>query len=247
MKTLLLVVLFFGSIFSITAFAQSNKFLNKTDINAGFSFADGNNIGRCSRFTGAFLKTNADRDLNLSPYFSVSSFGTSSAAHGSHYNTDQLTRKQRTQVLAGLSTDEAPHLGIRYRMNQTTLGFNVGIVPPFANHQHFASIGSSFGWHLWGTSKKTDLKPWYVNASFAGVSYSLWYTRITNARGKLVYGAIHLGRDFNITSRIATTFSIGPIAQLYAKTHNDTGVKEGFYFYHYPGIDMAIFYRLQKV
>jgi hypothetical protein len=156
-----------------------------------------------------------------------------------------LTFKQRTQITAGLTTTDAPNLGVRYRIGQTLLWCNVGI-GTLGRGRYFLTVGPSVTRHLWGTSKKTDLKPWYVKLGLTGVTYALPLTPRDTESARLIYAKVQLGRDFNFTRRVGTTFSIGPSARVYLKW-NRPDRTSNIDLINYASFDMNIFYRLQKI
>jgi hypothetical protein len=160
----------------------------------------------------------------------------------------QLTFKQRTQLTTGISTTDAPNLGVRYRISQSQIGLNAGydFIAMKWNNQ-YVTIGPSFYQHLWGKSKQTDLKPWYLKMGLTGEYYSL-YLDIdrTTYKGQIVYWKLHLGRDFNIGKRAGITFSMGPNAQLYRKWTFPETHSEGFEFKKFYSFDLSFFYSLQK-
>ena len=159
---------------------------------------------------------------------------------------ESLTFKQKTQLTAGVSTTDAANLGIRYRLNQSQLWCNIG-VGGIGRYNRFFTIGPAFSQHLWGTSKNTDLKPWYVKLAFTGVSYSMQLTRLERETAREVYTKVHLGRDFNITKRAGVTVSVGPSGRVYRKWNRPYERAAKIDLINYASFDLNLYYRLQKI
>jgi hypothetical protein len=168
------------------------------------------------------------------------------AIAGSNGYGQRLTFKQRTQITAGLSTTDAANLGARYRIKQSQLWCNIGL-SAIGRNNHFITVGPAFSQHLWGTSKKTDLKPWYLKLAMTGVDYSLQTTRIFAERAQILYAKVHLGRDFNITQRAGVTFSIGPSARIFHKWNRPDDQPRTIDLINFASFDLNIYYRLQKI
>jgi hypothetical protein len=156
----------------------------------------------------------------------------------------ELAGERRMQITAGLSTTDAPNLGIRYRKNQSQWWFNVGL-SAIGRNSHFISLGPGFSQHLWGASKKTDLKPWYVKLGLTGIDYALPLTRQYTERAQITYAKVHLGRDFNITKRAGFTFSIGPSARVYQKWNGPYERTAKIDLINYASFDVNVFYKLR--
>ena len=83
------------------------------------------------------------------------------------FSYGQLFGQGKVNVSAGIGMPEAINLGFRYQINQSQVGGSAGWWPgdPDAflfNFSNVFSFSGDYYYHFAGTSKYSDLKPWYV-------------------------------------------------------------------------------------
>jgi hypothetical protein len=165
-------------------------------------------------------------------------------------HAQELNFAQRTRLAVGASFTEAYYLGVQYRIKQSELALNAGSYLDFdrtTSRNYFVSVSPTFYQHLWGKSKKTDLKPWYLKVAATGTSYSYHPTTTSNQRGKVLYTKLHLGRDFNITKRLGFTISAGAYTELYRKSNFADASYRGNHHITFPSIDLGLYYQLKRI
>jgi hypothetical protein len=140
---------------------------------------------------------------------------------------------------AGLSSTDATNFGARNSFGQNDIGVNIGgTLPTKGFFQVISSI--SYYRHLWGHSKHTGIMPWYCKAA---VHFHYSESELTPGNFSHTRSAgvrLYMGRDFNLSPRLALSSSLGPIFIFFDEFYGRQRVKphtEG-------GLDLMIFYRL---
>lgn len=146
-------------------------------------------------------------------------------------------------VNGGLSTTDHINIGIRYRFNQNNIGVNVGTVLP-ERHIGFGLVAVSVTYyrHLWGHSKYTHQRPWYLKT---GVHYEYARSQLTPREisdTRQIAARLYLGRDFNFSRQFGLTFSQGPRLMLFNEFYDGTHTSP----YIDWGFDFLLFYRLAR-
>jgi hypothetical protein len=142
----------------------------------------------------------------------------------------------------GLSWTDMLNAGVRYNFGQNAVGANFGSEHPRdAVWQIISSV--SYYRHLWGHSKHTAIRPWYLKgtAHFYYTEYPI--TRPYSSNTQRAGVRLFLGRDFNISPRLAVSTATGPLLMFYQEGYENGRSKP----HVLPGIDLMAFYRLKKL
>ena len=143
-------------------------------------------------------------------------------------------------VTGGFSTAEFLNIGVKYRIMQSQIGLSSGFIPAYS-YQSF-TVSGNFSYHFGGSSKFSDLHPWYGKS---GLLYIVDEDAYLLDKG--LYLPIQIGRNFNISNKIGINFELGleflltNDRTIKKMSNAEFGVSEASSF---PCFGIGCFYRL---
>lgn len=127
----------------------------------------------------------------------------------------KLLGQGKYSITGGFGTMESLNGGVRYRMKQCQIGLSAGSLPGYSYKS--LAVSSSFCYHFGGSSKFSDLRPWYGKS---GLLYIVDEDEYVMDKG--LYLPVQIGRDFNISNKFGINFELGLGFQLI----NDRTIKK---------------------
>lgn len=114
----------------------------------------------------------------------------------------KLYGQGKISITGGFSTAELLNGGVQYRIKQSQIGLSAGFIP--ANSYQSLAISGTFCHHFAGSSKFSDLHPWYGKS---GILYLVDEGEYLMDKG--FYLPVLIGRDFNISNKFGINFDLG--------------------------------------
>lgn len=105
-------------------------------------------------------------------------------------------------ISGGFSTAELLNGGLRYKINQSQIGLSIGFIPVYSYKS--LTLSGNFYYHFAGSSKLSDLRPWYGKS---GILYLVNEDQYVLDKG--FYLPFLIGRDFNISKKIGINSELG--------------------------------------
>ena len=153
---------------------------------------------------------------------------------------NQIIGQEKLNMSVGIGLPELFNIGARYQFKQAQIGISAGTVP--AKNESVISASGDFYYHFAGSSKLSDLRPWYGRL---GLNYLRDET--TKILDKYIYLNVRCGRDFNISKKFGIEVDGGLMFQLYHdktyKSNTNMDWTFDFNFPVLPSIGVALFYR----
>jgi len=134
-------------------------------------------------------------------------------------NANQLFGQEEVSISTGFGLPEALNIGIRYQIHdQAKIGLSVGW------WENDISLSGDYYYHFGGSSKFSDIRPWYVRI---GLNYVLdWWTG----------SYLRVGRDFNLGKSFGISIDAG---LMYNFTYRKHGLHPFITVY-----GVSLFYRI---
>ncbi len=120
----------------------------------------------------------------------------------------KLHGQGKINISGGFGFPELMYGGVKYQFNQTQLGITIGTLPIFT-YLIWSATGD-FYYHFGGSSKLSNIRPWYGK-----IGFSYLKDEDQHYRDRYVYSNIRLGRDFNFSARAGIDIFAGFSFQLY--------------------------------
>ncbi|MGA2408444.1 MAG: hypothetical protein ABSF81_17085 [Bacteroidales bacterium] len=122
---------------------------------------------------------------------------------------NQTSGQKNVNISAGFGLPELLNIGVRYQLEQVQIGLSVGSIPVKKDESIFSVSGDVF-YHFGGYSKLSTRHPWYGRV---GLDYLKDETE--TLLDKYLYLNSRIGRDFNISKKIAIEIEAGAFFRLF--------------------------------
>jgi hypothetical protein len=120
----------------------------------------------------------------------------------SFYSGSQIFGQDNLNLSAGFGFPELLNIGLHYQLGQVNTGLRIGFLP--VKDERSIAVSGDVSYHYGGSSKYTNIRPWYGEAGFA-------YLRGENESRleKYWYLILGVGRDLNISERFGISIDGG--------------------------------------
>ena len=153
----------------------------------------------------------------------------------------QLLGQEKVNISAGIGFPELINVGLKYQIfDQAKIGLSIGWVPPYkpeTNYliqwDHMISFSGDFYYYFAGSSKFSDLHPWYGRIGlncFRSKDWDYYYKQ----------GYLRIGRDFVFEERCGVSLDGG--LGLSSNIGWELG-EDGKYYYLILTLGGCFFYR----
>jgi hypothetical protein len=144
----------------------------------------------------------------------------------------QIFGQEKTNISIGIGLYDLVNVGIKYQfLNQAKIGLNVGYWPPnrpgMIHWDHLISLLGDFYYHFGGSSKFSDLRPWYGRIGYCVL------LNLPNGI-ELQYPYLRIGRDLFLNQNSGISIDGGIGLSFY---HSDIDI------YPFPTLGVCYFYR----
>jgi hypothetical protein len=149
----------------------------------------------------------------------------------------------RFDVNVGVSVTEFNNCGVRYWVNQSAFGVNVG------SYYRNPALSASYYLHLLGKSRFTEIKPWFFKAGVTYADFPPPYVGVGvfSVHQKMLTPKLNVGRNINFNERFGMMISAGPFFRHYfhptAEGKGKLTILPNSDFFFPAGIDLSLFYR----
>lgn len=120
----------------------------------------------------------------------------------------RLPGQDKIIISGGFGIPELVYGGIHYQMNQTQLGLTLGYIPLLSYFT--GSITSDIYYHFGGSSRFSELRPWYGKIGLSYLKDEDYYNK-----DKYLYSNLRIGRYFYISEKAGIDIYGGFSFQLY--------------------------------
>jgi hypothetical protein len=150
------------------------------------------------------------------------------------YCGGQMSGQEKISVSAGIGYPELINAGIKYQaLDQARIGLSIGWFPPFdsgyLDFNNTLSFSGDFYFHFAGSSKYSDLRPWYGRVGF-NIILELQQPSDVDPIDCLD-SYIRIGRDLYIDKNSGISLDAGIGCNFYTET------------YFFPALGVCYFYR----
>ncbi len=149
----------------------------------------------------------------------------------------------KVNISAGFGVPELYHVGVSRQLDQTQIGFSIGLLP---EKKPILSVLGVVYYHFGGTSKLSKRRPWYVRSGLTYLRTEDEY--IIDQSG---YIGSRIGRNLNISKKFGIDIDAGIMFEVWHKeTEKEPRPCSGWFcdweleMPVYPGIGVRLFYRL---
>ncbi|MDX1761132.1 MAG: hypothetical protein R3218_03170 [Christiangramia sp.] len=111
--------------------------------------------------------------------------------------------QEQFNITGGAGLLELFHIGGKFQLDQSELGFNIGTIP--SPDEGIISLQANYLYHFAGLSDLSPRRPWYLRGS-------LTYIRSDTKYELTKYSIVDLriGRDFNFSEKFGVQIDLGP-------------------------------------
>jgi hypothetical protein len=120
-----------------------------------------------------------------------------------------MQAQDKFTISAGFGVPEWLYVGAKIPVNQFQFEVTAGASP--IEDDNLFSMAGNFQYHFAGTSKFSNLKPWYGKTGLVYMRQNLEYYL-----HEYLYWNIRAGRDFNITKQFGISVDVGLIIELHS-------------------------------
>ena len=114
--------------------------------------------------------------------------------------------QDRADLTLGVGFLEHINIGIKYQiLDQAKIGLNFGWFPETDANGWLLSIQGNFYYHFFGTSKFSDLHPWYGRIGLNYLRDDYWGLGSVN----WWYSHLRFGRDFYLSKKLGISIDAG--------------------------------------
>ncbi|GAA4310549.1 hypothetical protein GCM10023115_34200 [Pontixanthobacter gangjinensis] len=106
-------------------------------------------------------------------------------------------------ITGGAGLLELFHIGGRFQLDQSELGFNIGTVP--SPDEDIISLQANYLYHFGGSSDLSARRPWYLRGGFTFIRSD---TEFELTKYSIV--DLRIGRDFNFSEKFGVQIDLGP-------------------------------------
>jgi len=119
-----------------------------------------------------------------------------------------MTTNAQSKLNVGIGADlsEKYNISIRYQAEQTQ--YALGIGTSTGKYENILSISASWFYHFHGVSTYTSRRPWYGKVVMNYLRYEYMYFSPYDRKNHFSIG-LRVGRDFNLSKRLAINSDIG--------------------------------------
>jgi len=172
----------------------------------------------------------------VKPIYHILLFITFSFSYG-----NQVFGQEKVNISAGIGLPELLNIGVRYQLDQAQIGLSIGSMP--VKDESLISLSGDFYYHFGGSSKFSDIRPWYGRI---GLNYVRDETE--TSVDKYLYLILRIGRDFNLSKKFGINIDAGLGPQLFhdeiMKKPSTSWFNLDFEFPVIPALGICLFYRI---
>lgn len=141
--------------------------------------------------------------------------------------------QEKVNLTVGIGFTECLNIGIKYQiLDQAKTGLNIGWWPETDKNGWLLSVQGNFYYHLFGSSKFSDLHPWYGRIGLNYLRDDYWGLESVN----WWYSHLRFGRDFCFCKKLGISMDAGFYYHL--NSENTGNLTFG------PSLGICFFYQL---